>query len=257
MATEQATSAARGPRDDTEEDLVGTDWHQDAIRGLRTGLRDLALRAGLPWHVGDQLTLVAWGPYKTPWRPSPDIMVHPTAGAARRKEMDTRTDGLPALIIEVASESTWRKDVDLRTNEGKARAYLTLGVPEYLVFDPLDAYIGGPCRAWRAVGGQIETWDPAPDGRYVSRALGIALRPEGALLRVFDHASLPVPFEFEKTRLLADQIDQLAAQADQMDAQAAQLDAQATQIADQEAELSRLRAELARRRQKPSESPDD
>jgi len=164
--------------------------------------------------------------------------------------MDTRIDGLPALIIEVASESTWRKDVDLRTNEGKARAYLTLGGPEYLVFDPLDAYIGGPCRAWRAVGGRIETWSPDADGRYASRALGIALRPEGALLRVFDHAGLPVPFEFEKTRLLADQIDQLAAQADQ-------LDAQATQIADQEAELARFRAELARRRQKPSASSDE
>ena len=242
MATEQASIAARWPRDDTEEDLVGTDWHQDAIRGLRTGLRDLAQRAGLPWHVGDQLTLVAWGSFRTPWRPSPDIMVHPMAGAARRKEMDTRTDGLPALIIEVASESTWRKDVDLRTNGGKARAYLALGVPEYLVFDPLDAYIGGPCRAWRMVEGQIETWDPASDGRYESHTLGIALRPEGALLRVFDHASLPVPFEFEKTRLLMDQIDQLAAQVEQ-------LDAQAVRIAEQEAELAHLRAELAQRRQ--------
>ncbi len=250
MATEQVTSAACWPRNDTEEDLVGTDWHQDAISGLRTGLRDLALRAGLPWHVGDQLTLVAWGPYRTPWRPSPDIMAHPTAGAARRKEMDTRPDGLPALIIEVASESTWRKDVDLKTNGGKARAYLTLGVPEYLVFDPLDADIGGPCQAWRVVEGRIETWDPAPDGRYESRALGIALRPEGTLLRVLDHAGLPVPFEFEKTRLLADQIDQLAAQVEQMDAQAAR-------IANQEAELANLRAELDSRRQKPSESPDD
>jgi hypothetical protein len=163
--------------------------------------------------------------------------------------MDTRTDGLPALIIEVASESTWRKDVDLRTNQGKARAYLTLGVPEYLVFDPLDAYIGGPCRAWRVVEGQIETWNPAPNGRYESRTLGISLRPEGALLRVFDHAGLPLPFEFEKTHLLMDQIDQLAAQVDQMDAQAAQLDAQAARIAEQEAELAHLRAELAQRRQ--------
>ena len=250
MATEQASIAARWPRDDTEEDLVGTDWHQDALCGLRTGLRDLAARAGLPWHVGAQLPLAAWGTYRTPWRPSPDIMAHPTAGAARRKEMDTRTDGLPALIIEVASESTWRKDVDRRTNQGKARAYLTLGVPEYLVFDPLAAYIGGPCRAWRVVDGRIETWDPAPDGRYESRTLGISLRPEGALLRVFDHTGLPVPFEFEKTRLLMDQIDQLAAQVEQMDAQAAR-------IAEQEAELAHLRAELTHRRQKPSDSSDE
>ncbi len=223
-----------GLRDDTEEDLVGADWHQDAIRGLRTGLRDLAARAGLPWHVGDQLTLVARGPDGSPWRPSPDIAVYPTAGMARRKEMNMRTDGIPALIVEVASESTWRKDVDLRTDEGKARAYLALGVPEYLVFDPLDAYIGAPCRAWRTTGGQIEGWTPSADGRYESRALGIALRPEGALLRVFDHAGLPVPFEFEKTRLL---------------------DAQAARIVDQEATIARLRAELDRRRD-GGEPPD-
>ncbi len=185
MVTVRADIAARGPRDDTEEDLVGTDWHQDAIRGLRTGLRDLASRAGLPWHVGDQLTLVAWGPNGTPWRPSPDIAVYPTAGATQRKEMDARADGIPALVIEVASESTWRKDVDLRTDEGKARGYLALGVPEYLVFDPLDAYLGRPCRGWRATEGRIEEWLPA-DGRYESQTLGIALRPEGALLRVFD-----------------------------------------------------------------------
>ncbi len=210
MVTTWVGRTAPGPRDDTEEDLVGTDWHQDAIRGVRTSLRDLADLAGLPWHVGDQLTLVAWGPHGTSWRPSPDIMVHPLAGATRRKEMDARTDGIPALIVEVASESTWRRDVDLETDEGKARGYLALGVPEYLVFDPLDAYLGVPCRGWRTIGGRIEGWDPTGSGYYESHSLGIALRPEGTLLRVFDHAGLPVPFEFEKTRLLADQAIELA-----------------------------------------------
>lgn len=210
MVTTRVGRTAPGPRDDTEEDLVGTDWHQDAIRGLRTSLRDLADLASLPWHIGDQLTLVAWGPYGTPWRPSPDIMVHPTAGTARRKDMDARADGVPALIIEVASESTWRRDVDLNSDEGKARGYLTLGVPEYLVFDPLGAYLGVPARGWRTIRGRIEEWNPTPSGYYESHALGIGLRPEGALLRVFDHAGLPILFEFEKTRLLADQAIELA-----------------------------------------------
>ena len=44
--------------DDTEEDLVGADWHQQAIRALSDSLDDIAREVHLPWHVGDQLTLV-------------------------------------------------------------------------------------------------------------------------------------------------------------------------------------------------------
>jgi len=88
---------------------VGADWHQDAISSLCNGLRDVARAGGWPWHVGDQLTLVAWHPDGSTWRPKPaipDIMVHPHSGAAPRSEMNAATDGLPALIIEVANTSS-------------------------------------------------------------------------------------------------------------------------------------------------------
>src|SRR5437764_7451528 len=118
-------------RDDTEEDLVGADWHQEAIRATVMSLRDLARRRRLPWHVGDQLTLVGTKPDGTAWRPSPDIMIHPLAGPTKRREMAVSSDGLPSLIIEMASLSTWEYDVDRQ--KGKAFGYLSLGVPEYLV----------------------------------------------------------------------------------------------------------------------------
>src|SRR5205823_2799487 len=70
--------------DDTEESIVGADWHQDAISSLRNGLRDVARARSWPWHVGDQLTLVAWHPDGTIWRPKPDLMVHPHAGPTPR-----------------------------------------------------------------------------------------------------------------------------------------------------------------------------
>lgn len=137
--------------DDEEEDLVGSDWHQRAITSLYNSLSDLATTTGQPWHVGNQLPLAAWKPDGDPWNPSPDIMVHPQAGPTKREGMSARDDGRPALIVEVASPSTWRYDVDAAA--GKAMGYLALGVPEYLVFDPTGCFLGPPCRAWRLVGG--------------------------------------------------------------------------------------------------------
>ena len=61
--------------DDLEEDLVGADWHQDAIRALSTSLKTFADERGWPWHVGDQLTVVGAKPDGTDWRPGPDISI--------------------------------------------------------------------------------------------------------------------------------------------------------------------------------------
>ena len=79
--------------DDMEEDLVGADWHQSAIRTLVTSLRDLARQQGWPWHIGDQLALVGWKPDRTLWWPSPDVSVHPTLGPEDPEEIDVRRIG--------------------------------------------------------------------------------------------------------------------------------------------------------------------
>jgi len=220
----RAQVASIGLHDDMEEDLVGTDWHQRAINSLYTNLSDIAQRAGLPWHVGNQLTLVAWKPDGTAWRPSPDIMVHPQGGPAPRKEMVARTDSVPALVVEVASESTWSYDAD--TAEGKAAGYLALGVPEYLIFDPTGDFLGGaPCRGWRLVAGAAQEWRPTDDGRYVS-ALGLSMRPDGDRLRVLDRTGNPMPYEYEKT----------------------------WELAERDAEIARLNAELERARRQTGQA---
>jgi Uma2 family endonuclease len=133
--------------DDTEEDLVGASWHQRAIQTTASSISSVAAVRGLPWQVGNQLTLLASKPDGTAWRPSPDIMVYAAGGPAERAEMVVATDGLPALIIEVLSPSTWDYDVD--TQEGKAWGYLQLGVPFYLAFDPHADLQGRSCRGWR------------------------------------------------------------------------------------------------------------
>ncbi len=193
--------------DDMEEDLVGADWHQDAIRALSFTLQGIAEERHRPWHVGDQLTLITEKPDRKDWRPAPDISVHPTLGAERRQDIDVREDGPPALVVEVASASTWAYDVSLESSRrgkrqvGKAFGYLVLmRVPAYLVFDPRGEFIAGGVRAWRRAGDVVETWQPDADGRYHSQELGISFRPDGALLRVFDPDSHPVPYLFETRR---------------------------------------------------------
>lgn len=227
--------------DDSEEDLVGADWHQEAIGGAVDGARDHAQTAGLAWHVGNQLTLVAWKPDGSPWRPSPDVMIHLTGGPDPREEMDARRDGLPTLVIEVVSKTTWRYDRDLR--RGKAWGFLSLGIPELLLFDPSGEYLEAPCLGRRLVEGRPQVWQPDAEGRFRS-ALGIAFQAEGMRLRVLDDQLRPIPFRHEKTAVLASQQCELERQRQ---AQQRELEQQRQIIAEREARIQRLEAELAAR----------
>jgi len=194
--------------DDGEEDLVGADWHQDAIRELSTGLKNMGRIRHLPWHVGDQLTLVAIKPDGSVWRPSPDVMIHPAAGPEKRAELVASVDGVPILIIEVASPSTWEYDIDLVG--GKAWGYLQLGVSNYLVFDPRGDLLDEPCRGWQIESGMVHGWAPQADGRYHVTGLSLSFAPEGNLLRTFEPDGHPVPFTFETSRRIAELEAELA-----------------------------------------------
>ena len=43
---------------DTEESIVGTEWHQEAIGTLATMLRVVADRRGVPWGVCEQIQVL-------------------------------------------------------------------------------------------------------------------------------------------------------------------------------------------------------
>jgi len=250
--------AACGLPDDLEEDLVGTDWHQRAIDVLFDALMDLAEMERLPWHVGNQLALVGWAPDGSSWRPSPDVMVHPLAGPEPRKEMAARTDGVPVLIVEVASEHTWRHDVNVVA--GKAAGYMAMGVSHYLVFDPTRAFLGEACRGWRLdntrrVPGRVVAWRPDRMGRYRCAPLGIALLAEGSFLRVIDATDTLVPtrteriyalFErLEQSEALVRQNEQLAGRNEQLAGENEQLAGERAQLAGENEQLAGERAQLA------------
>ena len=195
-----------GLKDDAEEDLVGSDLHQDAIDGTYEGLWLAGPEHGMPWHVSRQLeVLMGTVGDKEDWRPSPDIMVHPTAGPDPRSSFDTRAEGVPPLLVEVASPATCAYDLN-----GKRIGYGLAGVMEYLVFDPTSDLLGTPVRAWHATGEGFVPWHPAHDGHWHSRTLGISFAAEGSLLRVFDAAGNRMPTFREQVQRIAERDRRIA-----------------------------------------------
>ncbi len=179
--------------DDTEESVMGSDWHQEAIFEAHGPLlsyaqeRQTADADAPPWYVSSQVTVIVPLPRRVrPWQPKPDLFVVVGLRPAHRTSYDTRRDGpMPQFVLEVASESTWREDVD-----GKQELYELAGVQEYLVFDPTGEFLAERVRAWRRGEAGLQPWPAVtrPDGQMVweSGVLGLGLRVEGALLR-FDH----------------------------------------------------------------------
>jgi Uma2 family endonuclease len=166
-------------------------------------------------------------------------MLYEHGGQDERAEMAVAKDGLPALVIEVLSHSTWEYDVDAR--DGKAWGFLQLGVPLYLVFDPHADLQGEPCRGWRQDGRQVRTWLTEPDDRYHVPRLGISFQPEDSLLRVYDQDGQPVPFDFELDLRLRVAEEDRDLQAQRAETERQRADDLAQRIAALEAELARLR----------------
>ena len=220
--------------DDTEESVMGTDLHQVAIFEAYGQLEQYAREIGAEgvpaWYVSSQVTVIVRLPRKSaPWRPKPDLFVVPGVPAHSRSSYDTRTEGpMPAFILEVASESTWHNDV-----EEKTTLYNLTGVREYLVFDPTQEHLKRPMRGWHRVADKWSEWEPLrrADGTAVweSAVLGLAVRPEGFLVR-FDHPQRgPLPLRRE-----------LAALAARLAEREQELQEAQRQLAEVQAELRRL-----------------
>jgi len=200
--------------DDTEETLVGSSLHQGAITVLATALHLCGPRRGLPWFIGNQIKMIIprQGP-RGPYMPSPDIIVHPTLTNTSRTSLILATDGPPALVIEVASPSTaWSSDLNLTDARGKPGAYESIGIPEYLVFDPTSELLPEQIWARRLGPNGYEPWEPSANGRWVSQALGgIAFARQEILLRVYDQEGRLVPTSEEMADLLDERDRQIAA----------------------------------------------
>lgn len=225
-------------RDDDEETLVGSSSHQGAIVALYEGLSNCGSKRGLPWFVGNQLTiLIPREGHKPPLQPSPDILVHPTLAAGHRSSLDVVKDGPPALVIEVVSPATaLDRDLNVELPIGKPGVYAAAGIPEYLVFDPLAEFLPERVRGWRLSLHGSAPWLADDRGHWVSETLSVSFAPQGPLLRVYDQDGSLMP-------LYAEAIDTIIARECEIANRDRELATREGEIAALQAELRRLRGE--------------
>jgi len=194
-------------RDDTEEDLVGSDLHQDAITEAHAGIAAYARERGLPWYVSKQVMVIAPMPGRTDWRPSPDVYVAVDVPTGPRSSYNAFAEPFPRFVIEVLSSTS--VDRDLRT---KRRMYRVAGAREYLIFDPTGEWLPGPqVRAWRLPAAEAdqpipewEEWEPDAARTWHSAVLGLGFRVEGMLLRVTRPDGVLMPTRSELARRVAE-----------------------------------------------------
>ncbi len=232
------------PPDDTEESVVGSEYHQHVIDAARDGLRMAADANGSSWRALSQVPLAGFRRRNgTPYPLLPDVFVHPLPNPHpdSGEHLTFAEVGVPLLAIEVLSASTWRQDID--TRRGKAWSYANAGVPAYIIVDHARRYIPQHVRALRLSGRRWVQWRVNAQGRWEDAALGVAFAFEfdGLYLRVRDAAGQLMPLPHEAHALLATKDAQLALQA----AHLAERDAR---LADVEARAQAQAAALERAR---------
>ena len=163
------------------EPMAETPIHVLAIMLLFEALQDF-FRTRPDVYTGSNMFWY-WEKGNPAARRAPDVMVIPGVGRAdRRSFFSWKENGaVPAVIFEVASEKTWRENL-----EEKRRDYERLGVKEYFVFDPEAAYVRPPLRGFRLAKAAYRAVKAAADGRLTSKQLGLHLAAEGRMLRLSD-----------------------------------------------------------------------
>ena len=128
---------------------------------------------------------------------APDVMAVPGVGNHTRRSFFTwRENGaVPAVVFEMASESTWRNDLG-----AKRRLYERRGVKEYFIFDPEELYLRPRLLGFRLYGKRYRALFAAEGS--LSSDLGFDLRAEGQILRLYDRTTgRMIPTRLEKVEL--------------------------------------------------------
>jgi len=225
---------------DTEESVLGTQWHQSAIAALADMIEEVARRRGATWGVCNQIALVGLQHEDgTAYDPHPDVMVLgrplPSGDIASISVADASA---PLFVMEVASKSTGRNDTG-----DKRRAYEAIGVPEYIVFDPDGGVLRTPLRAWRLHSGVYAPWAPDPDGWWHSASLAISFQATQPFMTVRDRNGQLIGLS-SQVRQHAERLEQRLSEAEQARVEAEQARVEAErQRAELEEQVRRLRAQ--------------
>ncbi len=175
---------------DTEESVVGTQWHQEAIDALASMLVEVGRRHSLAWGVARGITLLGTGAQYSDGKsydPKPDVMVLPHPLPDGDITGVSLSDGAPLFIAEVVSKSTSGNDLGF-----KKEVYEFARIPEYVTFDPSGHLIAPVLHAWRLEDTAYVPWVADDDGWWHSRVLDITFRPTPPFLSIRDRTGREV-----------------------------------------------------------------
>ncbi len=112
---------------------------------------------------------------------APDLLVaFGVPSVERSSYLLWRERVFPQVIIEIASEKTWRNDID-----EKLRMYEEFGAEEYYVLDPEFAFLPAPLMAFRRQGEMLNELRVA-ENRILSPRLGLEIVHQTNTFRLFD-----------------------------------------------------------------------
>ena len=175
------------------EPMAETGIHVQAIMHLHQALQDFFAARPDVFIASDMFWY--WIAGDTDTKNAPDVMVVPGIGNDDRRSFRSFDEGaIPAVVFEMASENTWRKD----ENE-KYALYESLGVREYFLFDPEALYLSSPLKGYRLNNTAYRRLFPVSD--MLESELGFKLKAEGHMLRLYDTVTgLPIPTRAERAR---------------------------------------------------------
>ena len=183
---------------------LGETWlHVQAIMLLHQALEDFFRNRRDVFVASDLLWYWQEGSNQ---KIAPDVMVVPGVGTQPRRSFFSweENGAVPAVVFEMASENTWRDDVDDKYDQ-----YERLGVREYFLFDPEGLYLVPRLQGYRLNGTAYRRLRQTE----LTSELGFGLRAEGPMLRLTDlKTGQPIPtraeaVEIERKRADALQID--------------------------------------------------
>jgi len=140
------------PSEEEEDEKVPVSTaHDEFSRGLCTGLVARYRQRPDVFVAHDLFVYFDGGGRAEAARLAPDLLVSFGAPKRLRGSYAVWEEGKPPdFALEILSESTWRKDVEV-----KPGLYERMGVREYFVFDP-HGHIDPLLRAWRFADGRRE-----------------------------------------------------------------------------------------------------
>lgn len=165
---------------------------------------------------------------------------------------------VPDLMVEVTSTSS--KHTDLGAKRG---LFESLGVREYVLFDPLDEYLEPRLQGFRLVDGRFAPIDRSPAGLHL-QTVGLWLRADGARVQGWneDGTRAPAPWRdyddlvdrLTASRAALDAAERAAAEAERAAADAERAKADAEHAA---AHAERVAADAERAKREVQRALDD